>query len=78
MTFLPLTHEEIERLKRLNQDQSMIFALKKLLLNTCMQKPEAENLAAQRMAQEYLRQAFHELEVLQFKEVHNNEEKNLI
>ena len=78
MTFLPLTHEEIERLKRLNQDQSMIFALKKLFLNTCMQKPEAENLEAQRMAQEYLRQAFHELEVLQFKEVHNNEEKNLI
>ena len=78
MTFLPLTHEEIERLKRLNQDHSMIFALKKLFINTCMQKPETENLAAQRMGQEYIRQAFHELEVIQFKEVKNNEEKNLI
>ena len=56
----------------------MIFALKKLFINTCMQKPETENLAAQRMGQEYIRQAFHELEVIQFKEVKNNEEKNLI
>ena len=77
--FFPLTGEEMEHLKRLNQNHVIIFALKKLFLNTCMQKPDAvEGMAAQRAAQEYIRQAFHELDTLQLRISERKEEENLI
>ena len=68
MTLLPLSSDEHERLRRLNQDKAVMFALKKLFLNTCFDKPVSSNvnsLAAERVAQEYIKQAFHELEVMQ-------------
>lgn len=77
--FFPLTNEEMERLKRLNQDETIIFALKKLFLNTCMQKPDTvDGWASQRAAQEYIRQAFHELNTLQLRISERREEENLI
>ena len=68
MNLLPLTNDEKERLKRLNQDKAVMFALKKLFLNTCFDKPvssDVNSLAAERVAQEYIKNAFHDLEVIQ-------------
>ena len=67
MTFLELTQEEKNRLKNLNNDKGTIFALKKLFLNVCADKPlstEMTTLAAERVALEYIMQAFHDLSVI--------------
>ena len=68
MNLLPLTNDEKERLKRLNQDKAVMFALKKLFLNNCIDiiNPGDVNLlAADRLAIEIIKQAFHEIEIIQ-------------
>lgn len=61
----PLSTDEQERLRRLNQDKAVMFALKKLFLNTCFDKPvssDVNSLAAERVAQEYIKKAFREID----------------
>ena len=60
----PLSSEEKERLKRLNQDKSVVEALKKLFLSECLKgaMPERmETLAAERIAIDIVKSAFHAL-----------------
>lgn len=66
-TLLPLTNDERSRLQRLNQQKEVVFALKKLFLNVVADKPfsvEVQELAAERIALEFIKQAFHDLEVM--------------
>ena len=63
----PLTNDERGRLQRLNQDQAAVFALKKLFLNVMADLPlstEMQTLAAERIALERIKQAFHDLSVI--------------
>ena len=67
MIFLELTEEEKERVKRLTGDKALLFALKKLFLSSFIQEPASngvEHAAAQRIAIEYLRKAFQELNAI--------------
>ena len=68
MILFPLTSDDKERLKRLNQDKATTFALKKLFLNNCidnLNNGDVNLLAADRLAIEIIKQAFHELEIIQ-------------
>ena len=68
MSFLLLTNDEKSRLQRLNQQKEVVFALKKLFLNVCFDIPingGVQELAAERLAQAIIREAFHDLEVIQ-------------
>ena len=68
MTFFPLTQDEKSRLQRLNQQKDVVFALKKLFLNDCIEEPASggvQELAAERLAQVIIRKAFHDLETIQ-------------
>lgn len=68
MILLPLSSDEQERLRRLNQDKATTFALKKLFLNNCidnLNNGDVNLLAADRLAIEIIKQAFHQLEVIQ-------------
>lgn len=68
MNFLTLTNDEKSRLHRLNQQKEVIFALKKLFLNTCINEPingGVQELAAERLAQAIIRKTFHDLEAIQ-------------
>jgi hypothetical protein len=65
---LPLTNDEKSRLQRLNQQKEVVFALKKLFLNACIDEPVTggvQELAAERLAQAIIRKTFHDLEVIQ-------------
>ena len=59
MILFPLSNEEKESLKRFNQENSTIFALKKLFLNACIKEP-ASNESIKKITE-----AFHDLEVIQ-------------
>lgn len=65
MTLFPLLNEEKARLKLLAEDKAVVFALKKLFLNTCFDKVKSNmthEIAAERLAQEFIKQAFYDLE----------------
>ena len=67
MTFLTLTNDEESRLQRLNQQKEVVFALKKLFLNVCTGEPlshDSNELAAERIALEFIKQAFYNLSVI--------------
>jgi len=79
--FLPLFPEEKERLKRLSQDKSVVFALKKLFLNNSidiLNDNDVNLLAADRLAIEIIKQAFHELEIIQSDNQIGKSEENLV
>lgn len=66
-TFFELTNEERQRLKNLNGDKATVFALKKLFLNVISNKPfsnETQELAAERIAIEWIKQTFYDLSVI--------------
>ena len=78
---LPLLQEEKARLKRLNQDKSAIFALKKLFINVASERPssyEVNFLAAQRIAINMLYDVFHDLESIQPDTKGGKEEENMV
>jgi len=67
IAFLPLTQDEKSRLQRLNQQKEVVFALKKLFLNVICNKPlstEVQELAAERIAVEWIKQTFYDLSVI--------------
>ena len=81
MTLFPLTNDERSRLQRLNQQKDVVFALKKLFLNVIADKPfsaEVQELAAERIALELIKQAFHDLEVIQPDNQTGRLEENLV
>ena len=77
----PLSSEEKERLKRLNQDKSVVEALKKLFLSECLKgaMPERmETLAAERIAIDIVKSAFHALNAIQPDSRTGRPEENLV
>ena len=78
---LPLTNDEQGRLQRLNQQKEVVFALKKLFLNVCADVPFSNTvpeLAAERIALEYIKKAFHNLEVIKPNNHTGIKEENII
>lgn len=67
MSLLPLTNEEKGHLQRLNKNQPVIFALKKLFLNEIVgaKQGDVQLLAAERIAMKYIEAVFHELSTIQ-------------
>ena len=72
MTLFPLTNDERSRLQRLNQQKEVVFALKKLFLNACVEDP-ASNEALTK-----INKAFHNLEVIQPNSQQETKENNLV
>ena len=78
---IQLTSEDKSKLKALNDNKNLVNALKKLFLNTFLGRPvstEVPTLAAERLAIEFLRQAFYELSVIQPDEKRQKIEENLV
>ena len=69
---LPLTNDERSRLQRLNQQKEVVFALKKLFLNVCVENP-ASNEALTKITK-----AFHDLEVIKPESQAGRSEENLV
>mgnify|MGYP001616940481 CR=1 FL=1 len=67
-----LTSEEKNRLKKFNGDKSIIFALKKLFLNVCVENPASNEAIAK------VKKAFHDLSVISPEETKNSIEENLV
>ena len=81
MTLLPLSPDEHERLRRLNQDKATTFALKKLFLNNSidiLNNGDVNLLAADRLAIEIIKQAFHQLEIIQPESRIGKQEGNMV
>lgn len=81
MMLMPLFEEEKARLKRLAQDKSTLFALKKLFINAVSERPasyEVNFLAAQRLAINMLYDIFHDLENTQPDSKVGRVEENMI
>ena len=80
MILFPLSNEEKNLLKRLNEDKSTIFALKKLLINaTCKNcDGDIELLAAQRIAVQMIGEIFHDLMTIRPNDQAGIKEDNLV
>ena len=68
MTFFPLSNDDRGKLQRLNKQPDVVFALKKLFLNTATKGTLPDNvqtLAAERIAIDIVTDAFHKLETIQ-------------
>ena len=68
MTFFPLSNDDRGKLQRLNKQPDVVFALKKLFLNTALKgtiPSEVQTLAAERIALYIITDAFHKLETTQ-------------
>jgi len=81
MILFPLTNDDKAQLKRLNDNKSTIFSLKKLFLNasTKSKLPDDVNtLAAERIAIDIINEAFHQLNVIQPDNIKSNERENLV
>lgn len=77
----PLTNDDKSQLKRLGDNKSAIFALKKLFLNvTIKSKPpvDVNVLAAERIAIDIIQDAFHQLSVIQPDSREGSKEENLV
>ena len=72
MSFFNLTTEEKNRLKKFNGDKSIIFALKKLFLNICVENPASNEAIAK------VKKAFHDLSVINTEETRDSKEENLV
>ena len=77
----PLTNEEKNRLQSLARQKEVVFALKKVFLNTAM-KGEIPNdvqiLAAERIALDIIQDTFHQLENLKPENGYSNNSENVI
>ena len=68
MTFFPLSNDDRGKLQRLNKQPDVVFALKKLFLNTALKgtiPSEVQTLAAERICIDIIQDAFHKLETIQ-------------
>ena len=77
---LDLTNEDKGQLKRLNDNKPLVFALKKLFLNTALKSEPASNsnvLAAERIALDIITDAFHQLSVMEPDRRGSSTEENL-
>ena len=77
----PLTPDDKGQLKRLNDNKSAIFALKKLFLNTATKSKipsEVNVLAAERIAIDIIQDSFHQLSVMQPDRRGGSKEENLV
>lgn len=72
MTLFPLTNDDKGQLKRLNENKSVVFALKKLFLNVCINTP-ASNESIEKVTK-----AFHELSVIKPDDQAGVKEENLV
>lgn len=72
MTLLPLDNNDKSHLKRLNENKPLVFALKKLFLNVCINHP-ASNESIEKVTK-----AFHELSVIQPDNQTGRTEENLV
>ena len=66
--FFPIDNADKGQLKRLNDNKSAIFALKKLFLNCATKSkipPDVNILAAERVAIDIIQDAFKQLETIQ-------------
>lgn len=71
MNYFALTNEEKSRLQKFSQDP-LIFPLKKLFLNVCMNKPASNEAIAK------IQEAFHALSVIQGVSQATKKEENLV
>lgn len=63
-----LSNDEKGRMRRLNQDQAAVFALKKLFMNTALRgtiPADVQTLAAERIALDIIQDSFKELNTIQ-------------
>ena len=81
MIILPLTTEDSIRLKRLQQDQVTLTALKKLFINQCINtniNSDVQTLAAERVAVEIIKQAFYNLSMIEINIETGTSKDNLV
>ena len=77
----PLSQEDKSNLKRLNDNKSAVFALKKLFLNTALKSTlpaDVQTLAAERIAIDIIKDAFHQLSIIQPDGRAGSKEENLV
>ena len=77
----PLSNEDKGQLKRLNDNKSAVFALKKLFLNTALKSKlpdDVGTLAAERIALDIIKDSFHQLSVIQPDGRVGSKEENLV
>ena len=77
----PLTNDEKGRLQRLNRDQAVMFALKKLFINEAVKHPssyDTQFLAAQKIAELMIDDIFHQLSVIQSDNSANIARENVV
>ena len=77
----PLSNEDKGHLKRLNDNALVIFALKKLFLNTALKSKlpdDVQTLAAERIAIDIINDSFHQLTVIQSDSRGGSKEENLV
>ena len=72
MNLFPLTGEDKNRLKVLNNDKASIFALKKLFLNVCISDPPSNESIKK------ITDAFHQLSVITPDNQIREKEENLV
>lgn len=80
MVLFPMTNEDKIRLKRLNDDKALVFALKKLCLNECAgaKVGDVQLLAAERIAQKYIEAIFHELSIVKPDDIISTKDENMV
>lgn len=73
-----LTNEEKERLRHFSGDKITVSALKKLFFGICAGKPaeKLDELAAERIAWEYIKKAFYELDIITPDKMRDGDENN--
>ena len=76
----PLSAEDKSQLKRLNDNASAIFSLKKLFLNTALKETPSDvnTLAAQRLALDIIKDTFNQLRVIQPDSRESGKGENLV
>ena len=78
---ITLTTEDCIRLKRLQQDQATLIALKKLFMNQCINthvNGDVQTLAAERVAIEVIKQAFYSLSMIEINIETGTSKDNLV
>ena len=78
---LPLTNEEKNRLQSLAKQKEVVFALKKMFLNTAIKgevPKDVQILAAERIALNIIQDAFHQLENMKPEDGYSNNSENVI
>lgn len=76
-----LTNDDKGQLKRLNDNQPLVFALKKFFLNYATKSKlpsDVNTLAAERIAIDIITDAFHQLSVIQPDTHNGSKETNLV